>query len=66
MVDRTKISRNAVETLAEKYGNYLFKTVISKSVDAAKSSETCLPLCKMNCKLGTEYENLAKEVLERC
>ncbi|MDE7363806.1 MAG: ParA family protein [Ruminococcus sp.] len=66
MVDRTKISRNAVETLAEKYGNYLFKTVISKSVDAAKSSETGIPLCATNSKLGIEYETFAMEVLERC
>lgn len=66
MTDRTKISRNAIETLQEKYGDLMFKTTISKSVEAAKSSETGVPLCTMNSKLGVEYETFAMEVIERC
>ena len=66
MVDRTKISREAVDTLHEKYGELVFDTNISKSVDAAKSTVSKIPLCLTDSKLGTEYMNLAMEVLERC
>lgn len=66
MVDRTSVSRNALEELHEKYGAMLFKTQISKSVEAAKSSENGTPLCMTAHKLGTEYDNLAMEVLSRC
>lgn len=66
MVDRTKVSRSAVETLREKYGKDVFDTYISKSIEAAKSSESKMPLCTTDSKLGTEYEGLAMEVLSRC
>lgn len=66
MVDRTKVSRNALADLSEKYGEMLFETSISKSIEAAKSSESGIPLCFTDHKLGREYENLAQEVLERC
>lgn len=66
MIDRTSVSRNALEELYEKYGAMLFKTQISKSVEAAKSSENGTPLCMTAHKLGTEYDNLAMEVLSRC
>lgn len=65
MTDRTVISKNAVNNLSEKYGELLFRTTISKSIDAAKSCENRVPLCKINCKLGSEYKNLAKEIIER-
>lgn len=66
MVDRTKVSRTAIETLNEKYGEMLFRTSISKSIEAAKSSENGTPLCLTGHKLGQEYESLAQEVFERC
>ena len=66
MVDRTSVSRNALEELYEKYGAMLFKTQISKSVEAAKSSENGTPLCMTAHKLGTEYDDFAMEVLSRC
>lgn len=66
MSDRTVVSRNAIETLSDKYGDKMFETVISKSVEAAKSSETGKPLCRTNSKLGSEYEKLAEEVIEKC
>ena len=66
MTDRTRVSRASVETLTEKYGEMLFKTCISKSIEAAKSSESRMPLCLTDSKLGREYEELAQEVLERC
>ena len=66
MTDRTRVSRASVETLTEKYGEMLFRTHISKSVEAARSSENRMPLCLTDSKLGREYEELAQEVLERC
>lgn len=66
MTDRTNVSKNAIYSLSEKYGEMMFKTSISKSVEAAKSSETGTPLCLTNGKLGSEYENLTQEVLSRC
>jgi chromosome partitioning protein len=66
MVDRTSVSKNALEKLHEKYGEILFKTAISKSVEAAKSSENGTPLCMTAHKLGKEYDDLAMEVLSRC
>ena len=66
MVDRTNVSKKALEELCEKYGDMLFETYISKSVEAAKSSESKVPLCMTDSKLGNEYERLAEEVLSRC
>jgi chromosome partitioning protein len=66
MTDRTLVSRESLKVLSEKYGETLFKTSISKSVEAAKSAENRVPLCMTESKLGMEYEKLALEVLERC
>lgn len=66
MVDRTSISKKALAELHNKYGDWLFNTQISKSVEAAKSSESGTPLCMTSHKLGNEYEKLATEVLSRC
>lgn len=66
MVDRTSVSKKALAELHEKYGDTLFQTMISKSVEAAKSSENGTPLCMTAHKLGKEYDNLATEVLSRC
>ncbi len=66
MVDRTKVSKASLDALSEKYGSALFETSISKSVEAAKSSENGTPLCMTAHKLGKEYNDLATEVLSRC
>ena len=66
MVDRTSVSKKALAELHEKYGDVLFTTQISKSVEAAKSSESGTPLCMTGHKLGQEYDELAQEVLSRC
>ena len=66
MVDRTQVSLTAIDTLNEKYGEMLFRTSISKSIEAAKSSENGTPLCLTGHKLGQEYDELAQEVLSRC
>ena len=66
MVDRTKVSRSALATLSERYGEKVLDTYISKSVEAAKSTENRVPLCITDCKIGMEYIELTKEVLKRC
>lgn len=63
MVDNTNVSRNALKTLSEQYKDKLFKAVIHKSVEAAKSSENGNALCKTKNKLGDEYKALAEEIL---
>lgn len=62
MADNTTVSKNALRYLDEHYGDKLFKTVIHKSVDAAKSSENGVALCKTKNRLGSEYVDLAEEV----
>lgn len=66
MVDRTKISKACVEVLHEKYGEILFRTAVSRAIEAANSAKNKIPLCLSTGKLSAEYENLTKEVLERC
>lgn len=63
MVENTTVSRNALKTLSERYGDKVFDTVIHKSVEAAKSSESGNALCKTKNKLGIEHISLAKEVI---
>lgn len=66
MVDTTNMSKTTIEKLNERYGDKVFKTHISKSVEAANSSERmiALPIGKKT-KLGEEYKSLALEVLKR-
>ena len=66
MVDRTKVSQSVLRTISDRYGKRVLNTYISKSVEAAKSAESRIPLCITDCKLGTEYRNLTEEVLQRC
>lgn len=63
MVEHTNVSKNALEMLTIDYNDKLFKTVIHKSTEAAKSSESGLALCKTRNKLGEEYKALAGELL---
>lgn len=62
MVDNTTVSKNALRLLSDEYKS-VFKTVIHKSVEAAKSSENGNALCKSKNKLGDEYKALAQEVI---
>lgn len=61
MVDYTNVSKNALKSLSDR-ADKVFKTVIHKSVEAAKSSESGNALCKTRNKLGEEYMALAKEI----
>ncbi len=65
MVDNTNMSKRIVAALTERYGDKLFKTSISKSVEAANSSERMTALTLTTHKLGKEYCELAAEVAER-
>lgn len=65
MVDSTNMSRNIIAKLEERYPEKVFKTTISRSVEAANSSENMLCLTMGKHKLGNEYKELAKEFLER-
>jgi len=62
MADNTNVSKNALMSLNERYDNVL-KTVIHKSVEAAKSSESGIALCKSKNRLGDEYKALADEIM---
>jgi len=57
MTERTTVSRNTLDMLSEKYGDKLFKSSVSKSVEAAKSTETGIPLVlqKVNSVLNTRH-----------
>ena len=65
MVDNTNMSKSVVEKLSERYGDKLFLTKISKSVEAANSSERMKALTFGKSKLGEEYKQLGAEVMER-
>jgi chromosome partitioning protein len=65
MVDGTKMSKDVIVLLTEKYGEKMFKTHISKAVAAANIAVTNIALPLTNHKLGSEYMALAKEVVER-
>lgn len=72
MVDTTHMSKNTVAALDEKYNKTdpyigkMFKTMISKSVEAANSTEKMKALPRTKNRLGDEYKELAKEVVKRC
>lgn len=69
MVDNTNVSRETELSLRNKYGEKAFETKISRSVDAAYSSESgkslCLETNSKHTKLGEEYKALAVEVVKR-
>lgn len=65
MVDNTNMSKSVVEKLSERYGDKLFLTKISKSVEAANSSERMKALTFGKSKLGEEYKQLGAEVAAR-
>lgn len=66
MTERTTVSKSAMKKLEEKYVELLFKTSISKSVEAQKSCENKVPLCITECRRGMEYAQLTSEILSRC
>ena len=65
MVDNTNISKTILDKLKNMYEDKLFNTCISKSVEAANSSERMKALTLSKHKLGEEYKALAAEVTAR-
>lgn len=63
MVDTTLVSRAAYQKLTERYSGKLFKTVIHRSVEAAKAAETGNMIAAKT-KLGAEYAALAEEIMD--
>lgn len=63
-VDSTNVSKVALENLRRLYIDKMMNTVIHKSVEAAKSSESHIPLPFYKNRLGKEYDNLAIELEE--
>lgn len=62
MVDTTLVSKAAYQKLTERYDGKLFKTVIHRSVEAAKAAETGNMIAEKT-KLGAEYAALAEEII---
>jgi chromosome partitioning protein len=62
---RTNHARNALETLRERFGPRLFRSVIRESVAYPESAERALPILSYEPSRGVDYVDLAAEVLER-
>lgn len=62
MVDNTTVSKNALRSLSEQYDR-VFRTVIHKSVEAAKSSENGTALCRTKNRLGDEHIKIAEYII---
>lgn len=65
MVDNTKMSKEVIEYIENKYNNKLLKTKISRLVEATESTAYKISLVKLNKKLGKQYLELAREILEK-
>ncbi|MCD8095135.1 MAG: AAA family ATPase [Ruminococcus sp.] len=61
MVDRTLVSKRSLRTLCEQFGDKVLPP-ISRSTEAAKSSESGLALCKSMSKLGEQYVSAAERL----
>jgi chromosome partitioning protein len=60
------MSKAVEEALENKYGNALFETRIHRSVEATNSTYEHKSLVAMkNSRLGNEYINVTKELIER-
>lgn len=67
MVDGTNSSKQIIHSLEEKFNSVLFETKINRSVEAVKSSEMQKSLISQSgSRLGGQYSEVVKEILERC
>ena len=62
---RTVHSREALESLKERFGDQMFDTVIRSSIAYAESAERATSILDHRPDLGADYLALASEVLER-
>ena len=65
MVDNTKASKRVLERLQARYNDQLFNTVIHRATEAIESTDKQKSLCLYKNRVGTEYQNIAVEVIER-
>lgn len=66
MYDNTNMAKAVREVLCEQFGNKVFNTVISRSVEATNSTYEKKSLtAKKNSKLGNQYLSFTKECIER-
>jgi chromosome partitioning protein len=65
MADKTNMTATVKNGLTEDFGDTVFKTAISKSIEAAYSVEKKKSLCLTGGKLGIEYMAVADEVIKR-
>lgn len=60
----TIVTRDSLKILSELFGSKVFESYISKSTAAPKSVESCKCIPKGE-KLGRQYHNLTKEIINR-
>ncbi len=62
---RTKHARHTLESLRERFGDKVFRTVIRQSVAYAESAERAVPILDYRPGRGQDYLSLAGEILRR-
>jgi chromosome partitioning protein len=62
---RTIHSREALQSLRDRFGDKLFETAIRASIRYAESAERAVSILEYRPELGADYLALAEEVLER-
>jgi chromosome partitioning protein len=62
---RTRHARQTHEALEERFGEKLFRTVIRQSIAYAESAERAIPILDYRPDRGSDYLDLAGEVLRR-
>ncbi len=65
MSDNTSVSRYMIEAFRDEYKDKMFDTVIHRSVEAVKSSETGNSLIMRRTKIGEDYIRFAEEFIEK-
>jgi chromosome partitioning protein len=62
---RTRHARQTLETLRERFGDEVFRTVIRQSIAYAESAERAVPILDHNPRRGQDYLSLSSEILRR-
>jgi chromosome partitioning protein len=62
---RTKHARQTLETLREHFGDYVFDTVIRRSIAYAESAERAIPILRYRPDRGVDYLRLSVELFRR-
>ncbi len=62
---RTKHARHTLESLTERFGDKMFRTVIRQSIAYAESAERAIPILDYRPDRGSDYLSLAGEMVRR-